>query len=271
MSVSINAKLAAFASSLYVGVNDAEGEKIRTSVNNLSTRLIASFKGDIRNVEKFGSYTRGTILPRIYDPYSDVDLMIVWNRDDLNVTPRTLRNYLITFSETYYSRSISYRDSPVVVLELQHINYDLVPVIKVSSFYSQNTYIPLNDSQWQTTDPLGFNATLSSSNVKYGYIVKPIIRLMKAWNAKVGFPISPYKLEQEVASMSFLGDNVQSGFIYAAQKLLIYGKGYSQNTINKIQALQSNIERVDEALQTDRPLTAVGWLAHILPINKDSF
>lgn len=266
---SINYLLKTFSSALYLSQASAEGLKIHNSVNYLTTNLSNYFGTDIRVVKKFGSYTRGTILPRYYDEYSDIDLMVVFNREDYqNVTPGSLRRRLINFANARYATSLSYRDQPVVVLELQHIRYDLVPTIITGYGYSwASTYISQDDSYWQLTYPDEFNNSLTQANVQYDSIVKPIIRLLKAWNAKVNYPLKSFALEQEVAAMNFSGDNYERGFFYAIDQLRQYG--YSQNVQNKIDALKKNAERVKNALATDREITARDWLTHILPIEKN--
>ncbi len=264
----INYLLKTFFSILYLSSSSIEGLKIHNSVNYLTTNLASYFGTNLRIVKKFGSYTRGTILPRAYDKYSDIDLMVVFNREDhKNVTLGSLRQHLIKFAKARYSSSISFRDQPVVVMELGHIRYDLVPTI-ITSYGNTwaTTYIPQDDNYWQSTDPDGFNGILTAANVRYGSLVKPIIRLMKAWNAKVDYPLRSFVLEQEIAAMNFSGDNYESGFFYAIDQLRQYG--YSQNVQNKIMALKKNAERVKNALAAGRDITARDWLTHILPIEK---
>lgn len=265
--LSINYQLNNLASSYYLSPSSPEGSGIQTSVNHLITNLNDHFKSNIRAITRFGSYTRGTILPRKFDKESDVDLMVVFNYDQTwGVSPRSLRERLYSFAKAYYPHSTFYRDRPVVVLELGHIQYDLVPAIVTNSWYGPTTYIPENDVSWQTTDPVGFNQKLTDANVRYNNVVKPIIRLMKAWNSKANFPIQPYALEQEVVGMNFSGDNIEKGFFWAIGHLNEFGTAYSLYNQQRISSLKSNAEKVKKALASDDNSSAQLWLGHILPL-----
>ena len=128
--MSINSYLTSMQSNLYV--NGTEGEKIRRSIDAISTRLgwyfgegkICSHK--IVKKEIFGSYSRDTMLSRKYDEKSDIDYMIVFE-DAEEYTPQTCLNWLKGFAETYYSTSIVKQSLPTIVIELENIKFELVP------------------------------------------------------------------------------------------------------------------------------------------------
>lgn len=102
-----------------------EKESISKSITTLQTRLDAYFTGKLKSHFRFGSSTRGTILPRSMDEHSDIDYMIVFNDDDS--VPQTYLDRLKRFAENYYGKSEIYQSSPTIVLELNHIKFDLVP------------------------------------------------------------------------------------------------------------------------------------------------
>lgn len=190
--------------------------------------------------------------------------MVVFNYSQIwEANPRSLRERLLNFARANYPRSTFYRSRPVVVIELDHIQYDLVPAI-ITGYGT--TYIPLDDSSWQVTDPIGFNQTLTDANVQYNSVVKPIIRLLKTWNSRVGFPIQPYALEQEIAKMNFAGDNVEKGFFWAIDHLSEYGMGYSLYDQQRLRSLKTNAEKVKNAMAAGNNATAQLWLGHILPL-----
>lgn len=66
-------------------IRDAEKESIERSLDVLRVRLREHFgagrstANPVNRHFAFGSYTRGTILPRNMDPQSDVDYMIVFS------------------------------------------------------------------------------------------------------------------------------------------------------------------------------------------------
>lgn len=89
--MSVDSYLANLASEMVI--RDSKKESISLSISTLHSRLKEHFGKDIIDVIKFGSYTRGTILPRRYDDKSDVDIMIVFN-NDYDYKPQTFLDRL---------------------------------------------------------------------------------------------------------------------------------------------------------------------------------
>src|SRR4051812_42872058 len=79
-----------------------EKGRISTSLTTLQSRLNSHFGDDLASHFVFGSYTRGTILPRKADKYSDIDYMVIF-KNPKGYKPQTLLNYLKTFAETKYN------------------------------------------------------------------------------------------------------------------------------------------------------------------------
>lgn len=270
MPISINTKLVELANNYYISHGTSEQVKIDSSVVTLKSRLINYFGNNVLKIIEFGSYKRDTILPRQIDENSDVDLMVVFNHSSLGVSPGTYRNYLINFADNKYSRSNVKKSSPTVVLELDHIKYDLVPSYeqKIAWSLNSNIYIPQNDTSWMITDPNGFNAELTRINTMNGYNIKRVIRLLKAWNAKVGYPVKSFMLEQEIARGSFfqMDKSLEGYFFSAINNLSQYQNGQYFSPNQKIVSLKENAARVKSYLQGDNSISAMVWLSHILPI-----
>ena len=93
--MSINSYLTNLQDELYV--NGTEREKIRKSIDTISSRLDMYFGKDkncehkIIKKETFGSYSRDTMLSRKYDEKSDVDYMIIFE-DAEQYSPQTCLN-----------------------------------------------------------------------------------------------------------------------------------------------------------------------------------
>ncbi|MEO8666713.1 MAG: nucleotidyltransferase domain-containing protein [Ignavibacteria bacterium] len=263
MASSLNRKLLELASEYYISHGSIEQIKIDTSVETLKSRLKSHFGKNILNIIEFGSYKRDTILPRQFDELSDVDLMIIFNHSSLQVSPGTYRNYLMKFAEERYSRSDVKKSSPTVVLELEHIKYDLVPAyIQENAFYERRTiFIPRNDSNWMPTDPFGFNTDLTTLNSRHNGNIKRTIRLLKAWNAKTGYPISSYELEKEIVGISYWGcSELEDYFFKAINDFNIFSPMQQ-----KIEALKANALKVKNCLKNLNSSGALDWLSHILP------
>lgn len=270
MAASINYKLDQLSRDYYISYGSTEQRKIDSSVTTLKARLKSHFGSDIVNIIEFGSYKRDTILPRKYDEHSDVDLMIVFDHARLKLTPSTYRTRLVSFAEKRYSKSDVYKTTPTVTLELEHIKYDLVPAYEETGYWSvsKTTYIPQNDSSWMTTDPHGFNAELTRVNTGNHSNIKKVIRLLKAWNAKVRYPVESFSLEKEIVGMQFwlFDTSLEAYFFDVIQKLSVYQNGSFYTPNQRVLSLKENANKVKAYLQSDNLTTATVWLSHILPI-----
>jgi len=182
-------------------IRDKEKESIQRSINALKTKLNLNMGAEISDQFIFGSYSRGTILPRNMDARSDIDYMVVFS--DTSYRPQTYLDKLRRFVQANYPSSDIKQSHPTIILSLNHINFELVPAI--NDWYS-GLQIPAGASDyqnWQDTDPHGFNTRLTAANKTYGNQIKPLIRIMKYWNAKNRYPFESYVLEQDIVNTGF--------------------------------------------------------------------
>lgn len=269
--LSIEKTLKDFAQEYYISKNSTEKPRIETSLNNIKSNLKTEFGNDIQSIEIFGSYSRKTILPRKFDPKSDIDLLIVFDHERLNYNPSTYRKHLHQFAEEYYPKFISYKSKPSVVLELNHINYDLVPGIIVEEglfWTSDEVYIPESDVDWMKTDITGFSERLNERNERFDYNLKRVIRLLKAWNAKVDYPIASYELEQIITDMDFSDETLQECFFHAIDDL--DDSWDSSATERKVDALKGNAKNLMDALEDEDVKDTKKYLTRILPLDYDT-
>lgn len=219
--MSVNSYLTRLTNSAIV--REQEKLLIQRSIATLEARLRSHFGADLKQSFVFGSYSRGTILPRTMDAQSDVDYMVVFADSDFQ--PQTYLDRLRRFAERHYGRSEIAQSHPTVVLELNHIRFDLVPAIQG---WLGGLQIPARTSgyqTWQDTDPSGFNNQLTAANQANGNLIKPTCRLIKYWNATARYPFESYGLEQHVAGQiyGFLGlltsGKLQDYFFQAVQSL----------------------------------------------------
>lgn len=216
--MSINSVLTRFAQqNLVLSYKDDERNKIKTSIYHLKDILWQKLSSQIVEIIDFGSYTRNTILPRKHDPNSDIDLMIVFNNDNL-LKPETYRRKLLSVVTTAYPNSISKKDFPAVKLELNHIKFDLVPAYTQIPFLGgKRYYIPAKDGEWMQTTPNDINQLLSDRNQECGNnIIRNAIRLCKHWNAFANYPFESYLMEKEILSLRYFNANdTYSRFVYS--------------------------------------------------------
>ncbi|WP_409029332.1 SMODS domain-containing nucleotidyltransferase [Gracilimonas sediminicola] len=194
--MTINSYLTSIANQAIV--RDDEKQNIKRSISTLSDRLNKYFGSEITNHFQFGSSSRDTMMPRKMDGNSDVDYMIVFKDDSYR--PQTYLDKLRRFADMKYSRSEIKQSHPTIILSLSHIHFELVPAL--SSFWRAAEYrIPDKASSyddWVRTSPLVLETNLVTSNKENNYLIKPLIRLMKYWNAVNNYPFRSYDLEEKI-------------------------------------------------------------------------
>lgn len=266
MAVTIDNYLRTLSWGYYLKNNSEEVRKINASLSGLLRNLDSDLGSLIKRKFVFGSYDRDTILPRKYDSKSDIDLMVVFNHTQYERTPETYRGWLKLFADKYYKDrygSQVVKSFPTVTIRLGHIYFDLVPAKEELTWNSSTIYIP-GDSGWRTTDPNDVKQKLITANTQYNQVVRPIIRLFKAWNCNNDYPYDSYLLELHITEMNFYGDNVQKGFFYAVDQLTS-SWGDPASKVDKIRSLKYNIDQVKKALENDDVLQAKRWLHRVLP------
>ncbi len=243
-----------------------------TKINRSLGALLGNLEKDLGVLTKrtliFGSYDRDTILPRTIDGKSDIDLMVIFNHTEYERTPETYRSWLKSFADTYYKDKYGsevVKSFPTVTIRLNNINYDLVPAKEETSLFNNTTlYIPDTASGWRSTDPKDVKDKLTTANTSYNSIVKPIIRICKAWNSNNSYPYESYELEKAITEMNFYNDTIQSGFFYAANRL---PTSYYDNQAkkDKLISLNYNLGKVKEELEANNLDRAKQWLHRVLP------
>ena len=192
--MSVNTYLQGLGSSLVLSAS--EKSSISTSIATISSRLSSYFGSEVTEKKLYGSYVRETILPRKADDKSDVDLMVVFS-NPYRHKPQTFLNKLKSFAEYYYSQSEIHQSSPTIVLELNHIKFELTPAY-VESYVMY--YIPRNSTEWMYTDPDGFYSKLTDCNKNNSYKVKPVVRILKHWNIRKNHrDLESFELEKKIA------------------------------------------------------------------------
>lgn len=258
----INYRLQQISADLFIKYNSAERSDIQNKVNTFEKGIKAYFGNSVSEILLFGSYKRDTILPRKFDEHSDIDILVVFDQAEREFIPETYRSQLKRFASTKYPTTKILKDHPSVVLEMSKIKFDLVPCRYNTSFWGNSYQIPSKDGQWMDTDPRGFNENLTAANNKYSSIVKPIIRLLKCWNAFNGYPYASFELERIIADMNFKNDNYQTGFLYAIKELPTYNLTSTQS--HKVQTLNNNAKWIEEYLDRDNQDKATEVVYRIL-------
>ena len=261
----INTYLVAVARNLVLSAE--ENAHIATSISTLRSRLSSWFGDSIKKQYQFGSSVRETILPRHVDADSDIDYMVVFD-NKFKYKPATMLGQLKCFVENKYSRSEVYQSHPTIVLELNHIKFELVPAYQDYSL-SDTYYIPAPASgylEWMTTNPSEIRNRVNDANSLYNYQIKRLIRLLKYWNVLNGKVYSSYMLEEHIASRAFiLCTSLEEFFFDAVSYLPTYGLPLYK--IDKVQKLKNKVAKIrKDYYDNNFKYLALGELADLLPM-----
>lgn len=254
--MSINSYLSELASNLVL--SDYEKNGISTSINTLKFRADSYFSG-LEEIKIFGSYDRQTILPRKVDENSDIDIMLVFENKD-NYKPQSFLNRIKQFVEKYYSRSEIYQSSPTIVLELNHIKFELTP-----AYVSYGCcYIPNGPFNWKYTNPDGFHGDLLECNKNNNFKIKPTIRLIKYWNIKNNNrDLESFFLEEKIAEKmkySYFTCTSNTEYLINGLEVLKYYTDYKK--------INNSIDIIKEALENEKdgmPYTALSKIKKLFP------
>ena len=149
--------------------------------------------------------------------------------------PQTYLDYLNNFAQSSYSRSEIYQSHPAIVLELNHIKFELVPTISIFGNYKipnkQNSY-----QNWISTNPNDLDEALTNNQT-----LRRLVRIAKIWNAKQGYIYISYELEKWITQQYFYG-NLTDHF-YRFCELLPINCDLPQWKIDKINILKSKAKK----------------------------
>jgi hypothetical protein len=184
------------------------------------------------------------------DDKSDIDYMVVFS--DSQYTPQTYINWLKSFAEAKYGSSEIYQSHPTIVLELNHIKFDLVPAIEGSWTGLQ---IPAG-SGWINTNPNDVNQNLEEKNKNNAFLIKPTIRLFKYWNAKADFPFQSFEAEKWITGLGFFACSNQRDYLFKVFDSLSTSANNAKWGNYEITRAKAIIDRVRELERKEMPLSA---------------
>lgn len=241
-------------------LSSTEDTSINTSITTIKSRLSSYFSTGVSEQFRFGSSTRGTILPRSMDENSDIDYMVVFS--DSGYTPQTYLDRLKRFADVYYSSSDIKQSSPSIILQLNHIKFDLVPALKQA--YS-GYRIPNGPNNWQDTNPNDFNASLTAKNNAEAYKIKPAIRLIKFWNAQAGDIFDSYSLEKYAVGLTFYGVSNLRDYLFTIVDSLNLSYEQAQWRKDKLARAKEIVANVRKYERDEMPVTAEAEVKKLIP------
>ena len=194
------------------------------------------------------------------DEQSDVDYMVVFK--DGSSVAQTYLDRIRRFVENYYGRSEIYQSSPTIVLELNHIKFDLVPAR--SSWFS-GLQIPDGGGGWRDTNPNDFNTALEAKNGSNYNLIKPTIRLVKYWNAVSGYVFDSFEFEKWMIDQSYWFDTNQKDYLFSTFDKLGLGLGAAQWRKDKLERAKQIVKNVRDYERQDMPASAEAEVKKLIP------
>lgn len=243
-----------------------ERDKIETSLKTIKDKLVLCFFDDgLKEVKPFGSFDRNTLLSRKVDSESDVDILIVF--DEKKWEAQTYLNKLKKFAEDNYPRADNYQDHPTIVIELNHIKFELTPCIYKgeSAFVYEKYLIPQKENsqlEWIKTEPYGIKNKIEGfPNTKNTLL--NLILIFKYWNFVNQAPYKTFTVEEFIIKRFDYEENLDWNFFNAIEYLNNSNPKDSQNSLNqKTKKQRANIELL---LDNDMEEYALMELNKILP------
>ena len=211
-------------------VRDNEKNKINISIENIKSKLKSD--NEVKDIKIFGSYKRGTIISRKFDENSDIDILVIF-KDDRH-KPQTYLNYLKGLIGQKYTRSEIHQSNPTIVLELNHIKFELVPALDY--LFNIRYKIPekqSNYADWLVTAPDELNGKLTNNQN-----LRRLVRVAKIWNIKQGGLFNSYKLEKFIVNRNYICNWNLADYFYTFCDALITNCNYPQYTNDKIKKLK---------------------------------
>jgi len=243
-------------------LSSTENSSIATSITTLSSRLTSWFGSDVKEKSQFGSSTRGTILPRSIDGNSDIDYMIVFA--DSQYKPQTYIDKLKRFAEKKYSSSEIAQSHPTVVLNLNHIKLDLVPAIAPSYAGYQIPAPASGYLDWLNTYPNAFNKELTDANKRHGNHIKPLVRIVKYWNAQNSYLFDSFGLEQHLVSTTSWHASFKE-YVYSAFDNLNVPWDAAQWRKDKVSRAKQIVNNTRQHERDDMPYSAESEIKKLIP------
>ncbi|MDH7462593.1 nucleotidyltransferase domain-containing protein [Chitinophagaceae bacterium 26-R-25] len=208
-------------------LKEEKREKIERSIAFIQEKVWGIFQDKISSVKIFGSYSRDTFIEK--DSDADIDVLVVFKKQDYQ--SQTYLSKIMSFASDYYPRSVVYADHPTIAIELEHLKFEIVPGIFVTS---EQVKIPAPkniESKWILTNPTRFKIQLEKSDRNNRYLIKPTVRILKFLNCINDKLFDSFDIERQIANTTFSSSLIKDYFYQSISSLEGIAKSEKQKKL----------------------------------------
>jgi len=213
-------------------------ERIDASIDYFKQKIWGQFQDRLLEVVIFGSYSRDTIICE--DDEADVDVVVIYKTRE--VQPDTYLKQIKTFCEEIYTRSKIYQNHPTIVIGMEHIKFEIVPSIYVSSGVVKIPAPKSKELRWINTNPKELITKVQTKDKNNKNLILPIIRVLKYWNMLNGRSFQSFQIERAVVDKIYTCSTIKEYFVSAITALDEISSGEAQK--NSIKALREKLRRL---------------------------
>jgi predicted nucleotidyltransferase len=205
-------------------------DKIKASHKHLRESILQPLDY-VSNTFLTGSYKKKTLI----NPANDIDVFVVLRGyTQYDIKPNTILDNLKKELQKTYPNTTIKQNKPCIVIEFQHVVFELTPAIEVESWSTHNSfYIPemSKNNTWQSVEnPRVLESNLTEANKRLDQKLNPLIKMMKKCKIKNNLKTPSFEMEK-MAINSLYSIN---GFRDGVQKLLETYNWYRYDEIIKI-------------------------------------
>lgn len=213
-------------------------ERIDKSIDFFKKEIWGQFQDRLVEVVVFGSYSRDTIIRK--DDEADVDMVVIYKTRE--VQPDTYLKQIKTFCEGTYNRSTIYQDHPTIVIDMEHIKFEIVPSIYVSTGVVKIPAPKSKEVKWVNTNPKELIAKVQNKDKNNKNLILPIIRILKYWNTLNGRPFTSFQIERAIVDKIYTCSTIKQYFSTAISAIEEIASGDTQK--RAIRNLRDKLKRL---------------------------
>jgi hypothetical protein len=194
MATTVKQAFQEFSSNLEI--TDRQTKLVSERWSNVVSALKAELSLHSEESKLIGSYARHTLTRYLSE--ADVDVMVILHYgdnedwDSAEGAIKALDKFRAILDEAY-PHTDKRRDRNCITMKFSEFRLDVVP-----AFQYEQGYYEIPDSirkEWVPTNPSSFAGSITDVNKAMDGSFVPLIKMVKAWNREVGWPIASFHLE----------------------------------------------------------------------------